>query len=198
MLFLIIGLGNPGETYRGSRHNAGFAVLDRLAEQAGLRFGPNRFEAEESEGVIGGIPVCLLKPQTYMNLSGQAVRPVAEARGVLPERIAVVHDDLDLALGRIQVRKGGGDGGHRGVRSIALALGTDAFVRLRLGIGRPASDGAREFVLSGFAPDELARAEALFDRGAEAVRVFLEAGLQAAMNRINPWRPNESEGEKPV
>lgn len=189
MLFVISGLGNPGAAYRHSRHNAGYDVVDRLAQRHGLRLRPGRFEAESARGRIAGREVWLLRPLTYMNRSGQAVAPACRQLGVPAERLAVLQDDIDLDLGRIQVRRGGGDGGHRGIRSLIAELGTAEFVRLRLGVGRPAPEAAaREHVLGGFAEHEHEPYARLQERAADAVTVWLADGLQAAMNRFNPWQ----------
>ena len=189
MLFVIAGLGNPGGAYRHSRHNAGYDVVDRLAQRHGLRLQPGRFEAESAGGRIAGREVWLLRPLTYMNLSGLAVAPACRHLGVSAERLAVIQDDIDLDLGRIQVRRGGGDGGHRGIRSVIAELGTADFVRLRLGVGRPAAAAAaRDHVLGGFAEHERGPYARLLERAADALTVWLADGLQAAMNRFNPWR----------
>jgi PTH1 family peptidyl-tRNA hydrolase len=189
VLFVIAGLGNPGAAYRASRHNAGYDVVERLARRHGLRLRPGRFEAESAGGCIAGCEVRLLRPLTYMNLSGRAVAPACRRLGVPAERLAVIQDDIDLELGRIQVRRGGGDGGHRGIRSVIAELGTADFVRLRLGVGRPAvAAAARDHVLGGFAEHEREPYARLLERAADAVTVWLADGLQAAMNRFNPWR----------
>jgi len=195
LLFVIIGLGNPGETYQATRHNVGFAVVDRLAERHGIDLRPGRQPALAGRGEIAGRRVWLLEPQTYMNLSGEAVAPLIASEGVDLERLIVAHDDMDLALGRIQVRRGGGDGGHRGVRSIVEHLDAADFARIRLGVGRPMQeDEASEHVLSKFGGDELESATALVERGADAVEAWLVDGLVVAMNRFNPWEKPSQRG----
>ncbi len=188
MFFLIVGLGNPGEAYRASRHNVGFEAVDRLAARYGIGFTGGRFASELGLGEIEDRRVRLLKPQTHMNNSGEAVETACRFYRVPAERLAVLHDDIDLELGRIQVRRGGGDGGHRGVRSVIEHLGATDFVRFRLGVGRPAaSDMAVDHVLSGFAPADHERVDALLDGAAEATAAWLSGGLTIAMNRFNPW-----------
>lgn len=177
------------------RHNVGFRAADRLAARCGLRWGARRFRAELARGRIAGHEVCLLKPQTYMNLSGLSLAAAIGSLEVPPERVLVLHDEIDLTLGRIQIRRGGGDGGHRGVRSIAEQLGSSEFCRIRMGVGRPS--GAREaadFVLDSFEPGELDAAAGLVERAAEAACCTVTEGLIAAMNRFNPWRPGERSG----
>jgi len=190
LLFLIIGLGNPGPGYEDSRHNAGFLVLDRLAGLTGARWRADReLCAQLCQGDLAGHRTLLLKPQTFMNLSGRAVAAACRRHALDVEQLLVVHDDMDLALGRIQLRRGGGDGGHRGVRSLGAELGRLDFQRMRLGVGRPAAqEVAVEHVLGGFDPGERPALEALLARAAEAAQVWLGEGLSAAMNRFNPWR----------
>ena len=194
MFFLIVGLGNPGHAYQGSRHNVGFAVAEHLADTNRLEWQTGRFESLVAEGAVEGEQVCLLKPQTYMNLSGQAVAAAAAACQAEPVRIAVLHDDMDLALGRIQVRSGGGDGGHRGLRSIIDHLASAEFVRMRLGVGRPpAEEDASQHVLSRFVEAEHKLASNLVERASLATVAWMKEGLNAAMNRFNPWRPEPKE-----
>jgi PTH1 family peptidyl-tRNA hydrolase len=198
VFFVIIGLGNPGETYQATRHNAGFAVIERLAARHRIALATRGTDAIIGRGKVAGHRVLLLEPQTYMNLSGEAVGPVVEAEQVDLERLVVLHDDMDLELGRIQVRRGGGDGGHRGVRSIIEHLGDAGFARVRLGVGRPAQeDEASDHVLSGFSEAEAERAEALIERGADAVQTWLSEGLVVAMNRHNPWTSPSQRGTEP-
>lgn len=189
MFFLIAGLGNPGQAYRSSRHNVGFEAVERLAERCGIALQVRRFSARLGLGRLVGHQVCVVTPQTYMNLSGAAVGQAAGFYQVPPERLAVLHDDMDLELGRIQVRRGGSDGGHRGVRSVIEHLGTADFVRLRLGVGRPVGDDeAVEHVLSPFEAGQQEALETMLGRTAEAVETWIDKGLAAAMNRYNPWK----------
>jgi PTH1 family peptidyl-tRNA hydrolase len=188
MFFVIAGLGNPGRAYRGNRHNAGFMVVDRLAQAASLSFSESPYSGWLAEGRLGGRRVLLIKPATYMNRSGDSVAAAMRYFRLEPEDLLVVHDDLDLELGRIQVRRGGGSGGHRGVQSIMDSLGGGMFFRLRLGVGRPPAEReAADWVLENFSPDEAASAQEMIERGAQAVETLLAEGLSAAMNRFNPW-----------
>ncbi len=183
---LVVGLGNPGPEYARTRHNVGFAVVERLAAVAGARFSVSRFKAEAAAAEVAGIPILLLKPQTLMNRSGLAVAAWLEALGLSASQLIVVHDDLDLPLGRLRVAGSAGPGGHRGVTSIQEALGTQVFPRVRVGIGRPREgEDAAERVLEEFAPEELPIAEEMVGRATAAVQTLLASGLVAAMDRYN-------------
>jgi PTH1 family peptidyl-tRNA hydrolase len=197
---IVAGLGNPGPQYALTRHNAGFLVVDALADRHGLRFGPQKFHAETARGRIAGEEVLLAKPLTYMNLCGRSLAPLAGFFKVEPADLVVVHDDLDLPLGRLQVRERGGDGGHNGLRSIAAELGTREFPRVRVGIGRPSrpdpqgAPGAPtaaprgavvDYVLSRFGEDEMPEVERTIVRAAEAIETLLRDGIARAMNRYN-------------
>ncbi len=184
--WLVAGLGNPGQEYALSRHNIGFAVLDRVAAGAGTLFHPGRFQVEVAWMEAPGGRAVLLKPQTYMNLSGQAVGAWIAALGLPLDRLLVVHDDLDLSLGRLRVAQGAGSGGHKGVASIQEALGSRGFLRIRMGIGRPPEgEEAAGRVLAAFQPAEVPVVLAMVERAAAAVRTLLDEGLTAAMNRYN-------------
>jgi len=184
--WLIVGLGNPGREYAGNRHNAGFHVVDRLAAACGLRFDEHRNRAVLARGRIEEIGVALVKPQTYMNLSGEAVGAVARFFKVPPERTLVIFDDLDLPLGTLRLREQGGAGGHRGMASVIAHLGTRDFPRVRIGIGRPAGQMPPEaYVLQDFSSDEKGLMEQTYERAVDAVRVTLREGFQMAMNRFN-------------
>ncbi len=179
--FLVVGLGNPGRRYANTRHNAGFLVLDRLAAAEGVAFR-EKGEALLAEWGRGW----LMKPLTYMNLSGRAVAPFLRRKGIPLERLLVVHDDMDLPLGRIRLKHGGSSGGQKGVASIIEALGEGGFDRLRIGIGRPpAGVDPVDWVLSPFAPGERAVLERVLEAAAEAIRVWEKEGLIAAQSRFN-------------
>jgi len=194
-VFLVAGLGNPGPRYDGTRHNVGFRVVDRLAQRFSIPMQERKFPAHWGEGRIGSRKVVLVKPMTYMNRSGEAVGPILRYYRLPPEALLVVHDDLDLPLGRIRIARRGGTGGHRGVASIIQALGGGEFARLKLGIGRPRHrEPVETFVLDGFYSDELEAAEEMVDRAAAAAVAVLEEGLEAAMNRFNQ-RPKSIHGQ---
>jgi len=187
---LVVGLGNPGPEYARTRHNVGFAVVERLAVEAGARFSASRFEAEAAAVELAGILIALLKPRTYMNRSGLAVAAWLDALGLSASQLIVVHDDLDLPLGRLRVVGSAGPGGHRGVTSIQEALGTQVFPRVRVGIGRPREgEDAVERVLEEFAPEEFAVAEEMVGRAASAIQALVACGLAAAMERYNVRAP---------
>lgn len=190
--WLVVGLGNPGEEYAGTRHNLGFVVVDRLAAEAKTAFSPGGFQAEVAPAVLQAVPILLLKPQAFMNLSGTSVAAWLGALGLPVARLVVIHDDLDLSLGRLRVSGGAGPGGHRGVTSIQAALGTQAFPRVRVGIGRPQeAEGAADRVLGNFGPEELPVVAAVVERAAGAVRSLICEGLTSAMDRYNQRLPSD-------
>ncbi len=184
--WLIVGLGNPGRKYADNRHNVGFHVVDRLAAATDMRFDERRGRARLARGHIEGVSVALVKPQTYVNLSGEAVGAVARFFKVPPERTLVIFDDLDLPLGTLRLRPKGGAGGHRGVASVIAHLNTRDFPRLRIGIGRPPGRMPPEaYVLQDFRADEKPIMEQAYQRAVEAIRVALRDGFQIAMNQFN-------------
>ena len=182
---LIVGLGNPGRRYAHNRHNVGFQCLDRLAQAHGLSFSRRRAKASLVLGKRADVGVVLAKPLTYMNLSGQAVRPLVSFYKLSLEDILVIYDDLDLPLGTIRLRPEGGSGGHKGMRSIIEVLGSQAFPRLRVGIGRPPGNDAVSYVLSDFTADEQITLESVYERVVATVELFLREGIKAAMNGYN-------------
>jgi len=184
--WLIIGLGNPGKEYRLTRHNVGFRVVDRLARQQGIQFSKRRGGARIGEGRLGGKRVVLAKPQTYMNKSGVAVKKLVKALGIPLDHLVVVHDDLDLACGRMKIKEGGGHGGHKGVQSIIEELGSADFLRVKVGIGKPPDpeEGA-DYVLSRFAADERALIKESVEQAAEAIEALIVSGKDQAMNKYN-------------
>ena len=184
--YLLIGLGNPGREYRDNRHNIGFMLIDRLA----VRLDARGMKLQSKAIVIGalyeGRKLILAKPQTYMNLSGQSAQGLLHFYKIPPENLIVAHDDLDLPLGTIRIRPGGGAGGQRGMASTIERLGTQDFPRLRLGIGRPPGrmDPAA-YVLQNFSRDDLLIVSETLDRAADAVLTFVTDGLNKAMNKFN-------------
>jgi PTH1 family peptidyl-tRNA hydrolase len=182
---VIVGLGNPGKTYSRHRHNLGFRVVDELAREAACSWQDNRKKALVCEAGIGATSVVLVKPQTFMNLSGHGVEPVLRRFNADPARMIVIHDDLDLAPGKVRIKRGGGDGGHKGVRSIADSLRFRDFIRIRLGIGRPPEGTpAEEFVLSPFGGTEDDFSEDLVQTGCRAVNLIVTHGLEQAQNML--------------
>jgi len=184
--WLVAGLGNPGPAYAHTRHNVGFAAVERLAAAAAARFRPGPCEAQVAQVSLAAVPVALIKPQTFMNRSGVAVAGWLARLGLPPARLVVVHDDLDLPVGRLRVVASAGPGGHRGVASIRDCLGTTEFGRVRVGIGRPEiGEDSAERVLAEVAPDELAALVDAVARAADAVRCLILEGPGPAMNRYN-------------
>jgi PTH1 family peptidyl-tRNA hydrolase len=181
---LIAGLGNPGIKYQLSRHNAGFLVLDQLALQQNITIDQNLFDAHIGKGKIAGSPVLLVQPQTFMNLSGISIRKLADYFRIDLEDVIIVHDDLDLPFQTIRLKAGGGHGGHKGLISIIDHFGERDFVRVRLGIGRPARKTMVEgYVLEPFSREEMGCLPQLTAKAAEAVTDILASGIQAAMEK---------------
>ncbi|HEV7206113.1 MAG TPA: aminoacyl-tRNA hydrolase [Jatrophihabitans sp.] len=184
--FLVVGLGNPGPKYAATRHNAGFMVVDLLAERIGGKFKAHKGRADLVEGRLGGIPVVLAEPKCYMNESGGPVVSIARFFKVPIERIVVVHDELDLPYGSLRLKRGGGDGGHNGLRSTTSALGSKDYARVRVGIGRPPGrQDPADYVLREFAAAERKDLAFHIDRAADAVELFIAQGLEAAQNQYN-------------
>ncbi len=184
--WLIVGLGNPGAEYAGNRHNAGYMVADLLAGRMGARFKRDRSGAAVATGRLAGLPVTLGKPVSYMNLSGRPVAALRNFYKIPPDRVIVLHDDLDIPFGAIRLKLGGGDNGHNGLRSVTAALSTRDYYRVRLGIGRPPGrmDPA-DFVLRDFAAAERKQLPGLIDRSGDAVEALLTSGLAAAQNEFH-------------
>jgi PTH1 family peptidyl-tRNA hydrolase len=183
---LIVGLGNPGSRFAGTRHNAGFLVVDLLAQRLGAKFKAHKGRCDVVEGRLGQTPVVLAKPKSYMNVSGGPVASMARFYKVPIERITVVHDELDLPFGALRLKRGGGDGGHNGLRSTTSALGSRDYLRVRFGIGRPPGrQDPADFVLREFAPAERTELAFLVDRAADAVELLVAQGLEAAQNQYN-------------
>jgi len=184
---MVVGLGNPGLSYEATRHNAGFMVLDLLADELGIDFNSSQHQALIGRGMVGERRVLLVKPQTYMNNSGRAVAPLARWYGIAPAEMVIVHDDLDLAPGRMRIRPAGSSGGHRGLQSIINALGTTAVPRLKIGIGRPQEgQNVVDYVLQPFSEEDWALVSPVLLKAARALRFLLEGGeLEEAMNRFN-------------
>jgi peptidyl-tRNA hydrolase, PTH1 family len=182
---LVAGLGNPGRGHERDRHNVGWMVVDELARRHAATWR-SKFSGSLAETRVGDSRIALLKPETYMNESGRSIGAAARYFKVAPEALLVVHDDVDLELGRLQARAGGGLAGHNGLRSISQALGTQEFLRLRVGVGRPERGDRRpvaDYVLSPFGVEE--DPEGLVSRAADAVESLLEEGLAATQQRFN-------------
>jgi PTH1 family peptidyl-tRNA hydrolase len=183
---LVVGLGNPGPKYRYTRHNVGFMVIHRWARALGVRLLSLRFEGKSGGARFQDRELLLLCPQTFMNLSGTCVKACTESLGVRTENILVVHDDLDLPLGRVKAAKKGGAGGHKGIQSLIDHLGTREFSRVRIGIGRPRlKERVPDFVLSPFYREDRAAVEAMLQTGVRACELFVSEGIETAMNEMN-------------
>ncbi|OLB24408.1 MAG: aminoacyl-tRNA hydrolase, partial [Acidobacteriales bacterium 13_2_20CM_55_8] len=192
---LIVGLGNPGIEYQFTPHNLGFLAIDRIAQQCGVEVRNRQCRALTARAVIGSEPVLLAKPETFMNLSGISVRELVAKHELRTEAdLIVIYDELDLPLGMIRIRQRGSSAGHNGMESLIGALGTQEFLRIRLGIApdRKISDGVK-YVLTPFRKKELKVVDEVLDTAAEAVNVILKEGPAAAMNRFN--RKNETDDE---
>ncbi|MDF9407717.1 aminoacyl-tRNA hydrolase [Pelotomaculum isophthalicicum JI] len=184
---LIVGLGNPGSEYAKTRHNIGFMVVDRLAPVLGVTVGKKLFKALVGQGQINGERVVLAKPQTYMNLSGDAVGALLNWFKLTASDLLVIYDDLDLRCGKLRLRPGGGSGGHRGMQSIIRAIGTDSFPRVRVGIGRPPEPGYEtiDYVLGHFSDEEAAVLEEALGLASDAAICAVREGIEPAMNLFN-------------
>ncbi|GAA1732135.1 aminoacyl-tRNA hydrolase [Isoptericola hypogeus] len=192
--WLVVGLGNPGPKYAGNRHNVGQMVLDLLAERAGARYSKHpRAQAAVAEGRLGVLPggapgprVVLAKPTTYMNTSGGPVSGLVKYYGIAPERLLVVHDEVDIPFDTIKLKVDGGEGGHNGLRDITKALGTREYTRVRVGVGRPPGRmDTADYVLKDFSPTERKDLPILVDDAADAVEMVLVEGLLAAQGRFH-------------
>jgi PTH1 family peptidyl-tRNA hydrolase len=184
--WLIVGLGNPGPKYKDTRHNVAWWALDDLAERANVKFGKRSGDAETAEAQIGEGSALLVRPMTYVNLSGKAVSALMRKRGVPPERVIVISDDINLEPGKIRIRKQGGAGGHNGLKSVIDSLGTNEFARIRIGIGLPpAPDDQVDYVLGRMPPKERELVRDAASRAADAVEAAIRDGLDEAMNRFN-------------
>jgi len=183
---LIVGLGNPEKAYANNRHNIGFRCINKLAKLQGIPLAQRGGQAQFGIGQIAGRDVVLAKPRTFMNLSGKSVKLLMQRFQVAPSDVLIIHDDLDLPLGKLRLYPGGGSGGHKGVESIINQVGSQDFPRVRVGIGRPQGyEDAADYVLSDFSPEERAVIEGTIVRVAEAVLCLLREGIVAAMNKYN-------------
>ncbi|MBW8481623.1 aminoacyl-tRNA hydrolase [Actinomadura parmotrematis] len=185
-VWLVVGLGNPGPSYAGNRHNAGFMVLDVLAGRAGGRFKSHRARADVLEGRLAGTRVVLAKPRTYMNESGGPVKALRDFYKVPLDRVIVVHDELDVPFGAVRLKQGGGDNGHNGLRSITRSVGGGEYPRVRFGVGRPPGRmDAAAFVLKDFAAAERKELDLNVEVAADAVEALMTGGLEAAQNTFH-------------
>ena len=185
-MYLIAGLGNPGKEYDMTRHNIGFEVIDYIADKYNIKVKKLKFKALYQKAEIGGFEAVLMKPQTYMNLSGESVKDAAVFYKIPPEKIIIISDDINLDEGRIRVRKGGSAGGHNGLKSIIYQLSSDDFIRIRIGVGekRQGQDLA-DYVLSRFSKEQIPVLERAIINAAGAVTEIMKNGVESAMNKYN-------------
>jgi PTH1 family peptidyl-tRNA hydrolase len=196
-MFLVAGLGNPGEEYALTPHNLGFLTVDRLAERHGIRVNRKDSKALAGVGEINGQPVMLAKPQTYMNLSGASLAPLMEKHSIGPERLVVVYDELDLGWKALRIKPKGSAAGHKGMKSVIASLKTSEIVRVRLGIypGHPVKDGA-EFVLAPFKRSQIEELDEFTGYAADAVRAIIAEGVEMAMTKFNRRAPGLNREEE--
>jgi PTH1 family peptidyl-tRNA hydrolase len=195
-MFLVAGLGNPGEEYALTPHNLGFLTVDRLAERHAIRVNRKDSKALAGAGQIDGHPVMLAKPQTFMNLSGDSIAPLMEKHSIGPERLVVVYDELDLGWKALRIKPKGSAAGHKGMKSVISSLKTSEIVRVRLGIypGHPVEDGA-EFVLAPFRRSQLKELDEFIGYAADAVRAIIAEGVEMAMTKFNRRAPGSNREE---
>ena len=184
--WLIIGLGNPGKKYRLTKHNMGFRIVDRFAEKEGIKLKRRLGKVQIGEGRSGAERVVIAKPLAYMNRSGSVVKKLIKEVGISPDQLVVVHDDLDLACGRIKIKEGGGHGGHKGVRSIIEELGSPDFLRVKVGIDKPQGpDEGADYVLSPFDNEQLPLVEEGMEQASKAIEAIIVSGKDKAMSMYN-------------
>ena len=179
---LIVGLGNPGSKYQWTRHNAGFMVLDRFSRDAGIPMTRKLFSGLFGEGNFQGVRLLLLKPQSFMNLSGRSVATALNFYKISIQDLIVIHDDIDIPFGRVKLKEEGGHAGHNGLRSLMQELGSGSFLRLRIGISRPPHDDTADYVLSNFSDDELKNLPRILDGVVALLKMVIEEGVSEAMN----------------
>ncbi len=199
-MYLLVGLGNPGKKYERTRHNVGFLVADAIAEIHRFSDFKEKFSGVWTKGDLGNHEVAVLKPQTFMNLSGDSVQPAQTFLKVEPSCVVVIHDELDVPFGEVRVKFGGGHGGHNGLRSIIERFGHSDFTRVRVGIGRPPPEwrgDVADFVLQKFEAEEAAALPNLIRRAQQAVEAIVQTGVQAAMTSVNQKAPPRNSQKKP-
>ncbi len=185
-MYLIAGLGNPSKTYEGTRHNVGFSMIDALADAFQIDVTTKKHKAIVGRGVIEGMKVILAKPQTYMNLSGESIREIADFYKIDPENMIIIYDDISLDVGRLRIRKKGSAGGHNGIKNIIAHLGTDVFPRIKVGVGeKPQGWDLADYVLSKYSKEEQQALREASDDVIGAVKLMVMDNIDAAMNQYN-------------
>lgn len=193
---VIVGLGNPGKEYENTKHNIGFLTLDRLSERLGISIKQIKHKALTGEGFVKGQKLMLVKPQTYMNLSGQCVREVMQYYKLEPENLIVIYDDLDIPIGTLRLRAKGSAGTHNGMKSIIYDIQEDGFPRVRVGIGGERKGNLANYVISGFRKEDINTVETAVEKAADAVECWIDEGINAAMNKFNTKKEKKIK-EKP-
>ncbi|MSP78772.1 MAG: aminoacyl-tRNA hydrolase [Dehalococcoidia bacterium] len=193
---LIVGLNNPGKDYEGTRHNAGAMCVELLVRRLGLKLEP-KTAARVAQGALRGRQIILATPRTFMNASGEAVGPLTKQYGVKPAELVVAYDEMDLPLGTIRLRPDGSAAGHNGIKSIIAALGTDQFMRIRIGVGHPRGGDRIRHVLGKFSPEEEPVFRDALERAADAIECLITEGVDVAMNRFNRRPPEEPQAPLP-
>lgn len=189
-MFLIVGLGNPGREYENTRHNIGFSAIDIIAEKYNIDVNRTKFKGEYGEGFINGNKVILLKPYTFMNLSGESVREAIDFYKLTEEEVLIIYDDISLEVGRLRIREKGSAGGHNGIKSIINHIGTDVFTRIKIGVGAPKGDLVNH-VLGKFSKEEVNILKQTLDVVAKATEDIIANGAKDAMNKFNGFSPNK-------
>lgn len=197
-MWMVAGLGNPEPKYEDTRHNVGFVVVDRLAERASARLSDKKFKARLGRGRLCGQDVVLIQPQTYMNLSGDAVGPALGFYKLKTEQLVVVHDELELPFGQVALKQGGGHRGHNGLRSLKTNLPDDRFSRVRVGIGRPPAEwDPADYVLGRFASEERGKLDGVVEAAVEVVETIVDRGLREALSIYDPQHPKKARSGSP-
>ncbi len=191
-MYLIVGLGNPGQEYKATRHNIGFDVIDIISSKYNIELNRKKFKGIYGEGRINNEKVILLKPTTYMNLSGESIREIVDFYKISPENIIVAYDDVSLHIGRLRVRAQGSAGGHNGIKSIISSIGTDSFPRVKVGVGGP-KDSLVSHVLGRFSNEERKVVDETLDMAANTVICILTEGVNSAMNKFNGFNAIKEE-----
>ncbi|WP_160690138.1 aminoacyl-tRNA hydrolase [Clostridium sp. C2-6-12] len=190
-MFLIVGLGNPGKEYEDTRHNVGFKVVDNIAKEYNIEINRQKFKGVYGEGFIDGKKVMLLKPNTYMNLSGESVREVVDFYNLENEEILVIYDDISLEIGSLRIREKGSAGGHNGIKSIIAHLGSDVFPRIKVGVGQPAGDLVKH-VLGRFSKEEINVLNQSIEVSTKAAKEIIRTDAKTAMNQFNGFKANKT------
>lgn len=190
-MFLIVGLGNPGKEYKNTRHNIGFDAIDVIAKKYKIEVNRIKFKGVYSETFIGGEKVILLKPSTYMNLSGESIRAVMDFYKINKEDVLVIYDDISLEVGRLRIRDKGSAGGHNGIKSIISNMGTEEFARIKIGVGQPKGDLVK-YVLGNFAKEERQMLHEVLDLVVSATEVIIKEDVKEAMNKYNSFNLNKT------